>query len=119
MLSVCIFCGENKSKALEECPSCNEIPTSHKEVIHSIILCFSETEPYLNFLSLEEIEDIRARIIAGSHITISSETFSRAEEAFSAIQINNGPKVIQYFSTISVPIISIIVLTFIVTLFFY
>jgi hypothetical protein len=97
--------------ALEECASCGRSPSSHRDIIHSIILCFSETEPYLNFLSLEEIENIQSSIVNGVSIEISPDIFDRAEEAFAAVELNNGPKLIQRFSKISSPLIAIIILT--------
>mgnify|MGYP000689224382 CR=1 FL=1 len=103
--------------ALEECASCFCSPNSHTDVIHSIILCFSDAEPYLNFLSIEEIEEIRKKIADGASINIKSEVFNRAEEAYSAVKLNRGPKVIQYFSTISFPIIAVVLLTILATIF--
>lgn len=117
MINVCIYCGNNKTMALEECASCCRSPSSHREVIHSIILCFSETEPYLNFLSIEEIEEIQKRIVEGALIEISPDVFHRAEEAYSAVELNNGPKLIQRFSKISSPMIAIIILTMLAFLF--
>lgn len=114
MISVCIYCGENKSKALEECPSCLRHPESHEEVIHSIILSFSETEPYLNFLSVEELEELQEKIREGASISIPRDVFAIADEAYSAVQSNSGPRAIQYFSSISFPVISIIVLAMLV-----
>ena len=83
MLNVCIYCGDNKKFALEECASCRRTPSSHKDVIRSIIVCYSESEPYLNFLSLEDVEDIQVKIKDGIAIQINSEVFSRAEETCS------------------------------------
>lgn len=104
--------------ALEECASCFCSPDSHIDRIHSIILCFSETEPYLNFLSIEEIEDLREKIINGSSININTGVFKSAEEAYSAVKSNNGPKAIQYFSTISLPIIAaVVVISMLASLF--
>lgn len=97
--------------ALEECAACRRLPSSHRDIIHSIILCFSETEPYLNFLSLEEIERIQRKILEGAVIQISPDIFQRAEEAYSAVELNKGPKLIQSFSKISSPMIAIIILT--------
>lgn len=117
MINVCIYCGTNKSMALEECASCCRSPSSHRDVIYSITLCFSESEPYLNFLSLEDIEEIQKKIEEGAAIEISSEVFNRAEEAYSAVQLNEGPKLIQSFSKISSPMIAIIILTIMAFLF--
>lgn len=117
MINICIYCGSNKSMALEECGSCGRSPSSHREVINSIILCFSETEPYLNFLSLEEIDEIKTEIEEGALIEISPDVFQRAEEAYSAVQLNEGPKLIQSFSKISSPMIAIIILTMLAFLF--
>ena len=103
--------------ALEECASCFSSPNSHLDVIHSIILCFSETEPYLNFLSLDEVEGLRKKIIEGSSIDISTDVFTKAEEAYSAVKSNSDLKVMQYFSTISLPIMGIILLTILATFF--
>jgi hypothetical protein len=117
MINVCIYCGKNKTMALEECPSCCRSPNSHVDVIHSIILCFSETEPYLNFLCLEEIEEMREKIVNGDSIDIKIDVFNKAEEAYNAVKSNNGPKAIQYFSNISLPIIAVVVLTMLATIF--
>ena len=91
MLNVCIYCGHNKSLALEECAICNRTPSSHSDVIHSIIA-------------------IREKIQSGEPVKIKSDIFQRAEEAYSAVELNSGPKAIQYLSNISLPIISIIAL---------
>jgi len=102
--------------ALEECGSCACTPTSHRDVIHSIILCFSETEPYLNFLSIEDLENIRTKILEGSSIVIEPEVFKAAEEAFSAVKSNSGPKLIQSLASISAPILAVVLLLFLVTM---
>jgi len=117
MINVCIYCGKNKSEALEACESCFRSPNSHIDVIHSIVLCFSETEPYLNFLSLEEIEEIREKIIDGALINITPNVFNRAEEAYRAVKSNSGPKVMQYFANISLPITTVILITILAIIF--
>jgi hypothetical protein len=117
MINVCIYCGKNKLEALEACESCFRSPNSHIDSIHSIVLCFSETEPYLNFLSLEEIEEIRDEIIDGASIDIKSEIFNRAEEAYRAVMSNSGPMVMQYFANISFPIISVVLITILAIIF--
>jgi hypothetical protein len=93
------------------------MPTSHIDTIRSIILCFSETEPYLNFLSLEEVEDIRAKIIDGASIVIEPTVFRAAEEAYSAAKTNGGPKLIQGLANISVPIMTVVLLLILTMLF--
>jgi hypothetical protein len=93
------------------CESCLRTPNSHSDVIHSIIMCFSETEPYLNFLSLEEVEVIREKIVDGVVININSDVFKRAEEAYSAVRSTSGPKAMQYFATISFPVIAVVLIT--------
>lgn len=117
MITICIYCGHNKTLALAECASCMRTPRSHQDVIRSIIVCFSESEPYLNFLSLEEVEDIQANIKAGKPILITTEVFKKAEEAYSAVKLNSGPKAIQYFSRISFPITAIIFLVILAMIF--
>jgi hypothetical protein len=117
MLSVCIYCGQNKAMALKTCASCTRAPNSHRDVIHSIILCYSDTEPYLNFVSLEELEVFRDEIKTGLAIDIDAELFQRAEEAFSAVNTADGPKLIQPFAKISVPVITFILVAFVVAIF--
>jgi hypothetical protein len=78
---------------------------------------YSDTEPYLNFLSLDELEVIREKIISGLPIELDAEVFSRAEEAFNAVQTTEGPKLIQYFSKITVPVTAMILLAFLATIF--
>lgn len=117
MISVCIYCGENKRKAFDACASCSRVPDSHRDQIRSIIMSHSDTEPYLNFLSLDELELIREKIISGLPINLDAEVFSRAEEAFSAVQTTEGPKLIQYFSRITVPVTALILLAFLAAIF--
>ncbi len=114
MISVCIFCGSNKSKALVECEECSRIPNSHADVIHSIIMSYSEEEPYLNFVSIDEIEVLRESIINGSPIKIEHATFSVAEEAYSAAGTQGSPQALKYFSKISHPVMVVMLLVFIV-----
>ena len=103
---------------LEECASCFRTPSSHIDVIHSILLSFSETEPYLNFLSIEEIEKIRERIIEGSAINIELNVFKAAEEAYSAVKSKRGPKLIQSFAKIPLPIIAAVLIITFASMFF-
>ncbi len=117
MLSVCIYCGENKLRAFDACSSCSRSPDSHRDQIRSIIMTYSETEPYLNFLSLQELEATREKIIKGAPIEIKTEVFRNAEEAFSAVKVTEGPKLIQYFSGISVPVTVLILFAFLATIF--
>jgi len=117
MMCVCIYCAKNKAVALEECASCSRVPTSHIDKMHSIILCFSETEPYLNFLTLDDVERIRTTIIEGSSIVIEPQVFRTAEEAYSAVKSNGGPKFIQSLSGVSAPILVVVLVFFLVTMF--
>tara|TARA_R110002167_G_scaffold305989_5_gene510366 strand:+ start:390 stop:527 length:138 start_codon:yes stop_codon:yes gene_type:complete len=45
-------------------------------------------------LSLEEVEEMQHKIVEGAAIEISPEVFRRAEEAYSAVKLNDGPKLI-------------------------
>lgn len=103
-------CGENKPMALEECASCLYTPATREDDIVSIILCYSETEPYLNFLCLDEIEEIRANIIRGEPITIGPEILNSAEEAYSAVKTDRGPSFIQNIANRSSSIFAILLL---------
>ena len=113
MLSVCLYCGKNKSKALDECGHCLKAPNSHRDIIHSIILSHSEDEPYLNFLTLDEIDNHRELIRQGIPFQIGVETFREAEDAYSAVRSMHGPQAIEYFSTISQPVLFVILMLFI------
>lgn len=66
---------------------------------------------------MEEIEEIRHKIMAGSPIEIKSDVFNRAEEAYSAVKSNDGPKVMQYFARISLPITAVVFLTILTLIF--
>lgn len=113
MISVCIYCGRNKSKALVECEECLRTPDLHTDVINSIIMCFSEEDPYLNFLSMDEIEELRNSIINGSAIKVQHETFRQAEEAYSAVGTLDSPQALKYFSKMSHPRVAVMFLLFI------
>jgi hypothetical protein len=113
MLSVCIYCGKNKSEALDECGECLRAPNSHNDVIYSIIMSYSEEEPYLNFIDMDEIEILREAIIDGSPFKVEQEIFSEAEEAYSAVGSLESPQALKFFSKISQPVTMIILLLFI------
>jgi len=44
------------------------------------------------------------------------EVFKAAEEAYSAVKLNNGPKLIQSIVSVSAPILAVILLFFFVTI---
>lgn len=113
MISVCIYCGQNKSKALDRCGGCSKTPDSHADEIHSIIMCFSEEEPYLNFISMDELEALRASIVNGSAINIKQETFRQAEEAYNAVGLLDRPQTLSYFARISHPVMVVVLFLFI------
>mgnify|MGYP000016710289 CR=1 FL=1 len=113
MISVCIYCGRDKSEALDECEECLRIPNSHTDVIYSIIMSYSEEEPYLNFIDIDEIEVFRESIINGSPLEVEQETFREAEEAYSAVGSMGSPQVLKYFSKISQPVMMVVLLVFI------
>ena len=112
MISVCIYCGSNKTKALDECGECLRMPHSHTDVINSIIMCFSEEDPYLNFLSMDEIEEHRESIINGAVIKLKQQTFIEAEEAYNAVGTLDSPQALKYFERISHPVMLIMFLLF-------
>jgi len=68
-------------------------------------------------LSLDEIEEIRKRLVDGASIYINSDVFNKAEEAYSAVKSNRGPKVIQSLANISYPIMVIILITMLAMVF--
>ena len=113
MISVCIYCGRDKPEALNECEECLRIPNSHTDVIYSIIMSYSDEEPYLNFIDIDEIEVFRESIINGSTFKIEQETFREAEEAYSAVESMGSPQVLKYFSKISQPVMMVVLLIFI------
>jgi len=86
--------------------------------MHSIILCFSEAEPYLNFLTIEELETQRTNIIGGSSIVIEPGVFKAAEEAYGAVKLNGGPKLMQGLANKSSPILVVVLVLFLVAIFF-
>ena len=113
MISVCIYCGHNKSKALAECEACAKTPESHTDVISSVVLCFSEDDPHLNFLTLEEVEAFRESIVSGSVMNIAPQTFRQAEEAYEAVGSLDSPQALQFFAKIPHSVMAIASLLFI------
>ncbi|MEH6651753.1 MAG: hypothetical protein V7707_17170 [Motiliproteus sp.] len=89
-------------------------PYSHIDVINSIIMCFSEDDPYLNFLSMDEIEEFRESIIIGSAINVKQKTFREAEEAYNAVGSLDSPQALKFFAKISHPVMTVMFLLFIV-----
>jgi hypothetical protein len=116
MISVCIYCGKNKSKAFNECGECLRTPDSHTDVIYSIIMSYSEEEPYLNFIDIDELEVLRESIINGLPFKVEQETFMQAEEAYSAVGSMGSPQALKYFSKISQPVMMVVLLLFIALL---
>ncbi len=118
MLSVCIYCGKNKKKALDSCEVCQQVPESHLDMMHSIIMYYSEDQPYLNFLTLEEIESVRSDILSGKPLNICESVVRNAEEAYTNVQMSRGPKVIEAFQQIIYPGIWLILVLTILSLVF-
>ena len=110
MICVCIYCGQYKSKALDACGECHRTPESHTDEIHSIILCFSEMEPHLNFLRREEIEELRESILEGTELKVKPDIFSQAEEAYSAVNSITSPQLLTYFAKIANPKMGMVLL---------
>jgi len=108
MKSICIYCGKNKPKAHEICGSCFSVPETHDDLIYSIIMCHSNEEPHLNFLSIDELEEQQEEIQKGNKIIVSPQVFSQAEEAYSAVKSVGAPQLISAFSRISLPILILI-----------
>ncbi len=98
MKSFCIYCGNSKPEAHEICGACGATPVTHEDLIYSIILCHSEGEPYLNFLSLEEIEALREEIAKGNKMEVSPQVFNQAQEAFSAVKSMGSPPLLNKFA---------------------
>ncbi len=104
MKSFCIYCGNSKPEAHQICGSCAAIPETHEDLIYSIIMCYSADEPYLNFLSIEEIEALCEEIGEGNKIEVSPQVFTQAEEAYSAVRSMESPPLLNKFSRYSSPI---------------
>jgi hypothetical protein len=113
MRSVCIYCGGDKLKALDECSECKSVPESHPDVIHSIILSHSADEPYLNFIALDDIEAFREAIISGLPLHIDPRIFREAEEAYRAAGTMGSPQALKYFAGISHPVLVVTLFVFI------
>ena len=105
MKSICIYCGKTKPKAHEICGACFSVPETHEDLIHSIIMCYSADEPYLNFLSIDELEMRQEEIRKGNRIKVDPQVFSQAEEAYSAVKSLAAPQLINKFSRISSPVL--------------
>ena len=114
MKSFCIYCGNSKPEAHEKCESCGAIPVTHEDLINSIIMCHSENEPYLNFLSMEEIEALREEIKKGEKIKVSPQVFAQAQEAYSAVGSLRSPPILnkfaRYSSTLQIIILVLVLL---------
>ena len=104
-ISVCIYCGEYKIIALQACEGCLRTPESHSDIIHSIILAYSEERAYLNFLTRDKIQAMQEDIVNGLPIKIEADTFSEAEEAYSAVKTIDSPHAIGFFSKMTAPVI--------------
>mgnify|MGYP000437772796 CR=1 FL=1 len=104
MKSFCIYCGNSKPEAHQICGSCAATPETHEDLIYSIIMCYSEDEPYLNFLSIEEIEALCEEISNGEKIKVSPQVFAQAKEAYSAVKSMGSPPLLSKFPRNASPI---------------
>lgn len=118
MKSFCIYCGNSKPEAHEKCESCGAIPETHEDLIYSIIMCHSENEPYLNFLSIKEIEALREGIAKGEKMKVSPEVFTQAQEAYSAVRSLGSPPLLNKFSRYASPINVVILVLVLLGLIF-
>ncbi|MEH6345955.1 MAG: hypothetical protein V7785_12770 [Bermanella sp.] len=118
MKSFCIYCGNSKPEAHEICGSCDVTPETHEDLIYSIIMCYSADEPYLNFLSFEEIEALCEEIGKGEKIKVKPEVFAQAKEAYSAVRSLGSPPILNKFSRYSSPINIVILVLVLLGLIF-
>jgi len=118
MKSFCIYCGNSKPEAHQICGSCGTTPETHEDLIYSIIMCFSENEPYLNFLSIKEIEALCEEIKKGNKIKVSPQVFAQAKEAYSAVRSLGAPPLLNKFSKYASPIQMVILVLVVLGLIF-
>ena len=104
MKSFCIYCPNPKPEAHEICDSCGATPESHEDLIYSIIMCHSADQPYLNFLSMKEIEALREKIANGEKVKVSPQVFNQAQEAFSAVKSLSSPPRLNKFARYASPL---------------
>jgi len=81
-------------------------------------MCHSEDQPYLNFLSLEEIEALCEEISKGNKIKVSPQVFSQAKEAYSAVRSLGSPPILNKFSKYASPIQMVILVLVVLGLIF-
>ncbi len=118
MKSFCIYCGNSKPEAHQICGSCGATPETHEDLIYSIIMCHSAHEPYLNFLSIEEIEVLCEEIRKGNKIKVSLEVFAQAQEAYSAVMSLGSPPLLKKFARYASPIQMLILVLVVLGLIF-
>lgn len=109
MKCFCMYCGNDKPEAHEVCGSCGAIPETHEDLIYSIIMCYSANEPYLNFLSIEEIEALCEEIEKGHKVKVKPEVFAQAAEAYSAVRSLGSPPLLNKFARTASPLHVVIV----------
>jgi len=118
MKSFCIYCGNSKPEAHQICGSCGATPETHDDLIYSIIMCHSEDQPYLNFLSMKEIEELCEEIAKGNKIEVTSQVFAQASEAYSAVKSLGSPPLLNKFSKYASPIQMVILVLVVLGLIF-
>lgn len=80
-------------------------------------MSYSEDEPYLNFISIDEIEGFRESIVSGSLISVEPRIFREAEDAYSAAGTLGSPQALKFFSKISHPVMVVTLFLFILFIF--
>ncbi len=118
MKSFCIYCGNSKAEAHQICGSCAATPVTHEDLIYSIIMSYSADEPYLNFLSIEEIEALCEEIGSGGKIEVSPQVFAQAKEAYSAVRSMGSPPLLSKFSRKASPMHMVILVLVLLGLIF-
>jgi hypothetical protein len=118
MKSFCIYCGNSKPEAHQICGSCAATPETHDDLIYSIIMSYSADEPYLNFLSIEEIEALCEDIGKGEEIKVNPEVFTQAKEAYSAVRSMESSPLLSKFSRNASPLHMVILVLVLLGLIF-
>ena len=111
MISICVFCGEEKQHPGDVCSTCKNEPTKKSDEINSLILSF-DTSSNENYLSLEMIKSYSLQIKNGDKFCFDEDVIKRATEDFDLMNEVNTKSLVIFLLKFSWPIFPLLAIIY-------
>lgn len=105
VVSICLYCGEDKILPLDDCPYCKHCPSKKEDCLKSMVLSFDENEGAINILPKEKFLEYSEQIKIGKPPVFSKKVLGDACDIFDDMNEVTGKKLVIYLIKFGWPIL--------------